>query len=407
LLRNRFRRFRGAFQRCCSDVAVAYSYKTNFLPSVCSILNEEGAWAEVVSLLELSVAEMVGVDPQRIVFNGPCKENDGLLKALELGVRVLNVDSVSELRRLVSLVRDNGLGVNVGFRLSYPGRNASRNKFGMTAEQILDACSIVSEEEGIRYTGLHTHMGTEVTQVDEYERAIDFLMDLASSIKRRFGFETEIIDLGGGFAIQEVPPYSHEGRWSVPSFSDYASSICSKLAVASSERRLKPPTLVLEPGRALVGPTALLATRVIATKEVSGVRWVVTDAGLNLIPEAELNQHRVAPVVLREGESEKVSVAGPLCVYEDVIRYGIEMPPVREGDVLVVFDVGAYSISLSWQFIKLRGAVCLLHDGEYEMIRRPETVEDVLRLDVLPSRLANNRRKDVPEAEALPAEGSP
>jgi len=389
LLRDRFRRFRDEFQKRYSKIAVAYSYKTNYLPSVCSILHQEGAWAEVVSSLELTIAEMIGVDPQKIVFNGPSKTDDELLKAAKLGIRVLNVDSISELQRIISIVRDNDLTVNVGFRLSFPGRNPSRNKFGITAEQILDACSIISKEKGIRYTGLHTHIGTEITQMDKYEKAIGFLTDLASSIHRRFGFRTEIIDLGGGFAFKEVAPYAHKGRWSPPSFSEYASGICSRMALASTERLPESPTLVLEPGRALVGPTALLATKVIATKRVSGIKWVVTDAGLNLIPEAELNRHRIAPAVLREGTPERVSVAGPLCVYEDVIRYGIEMPPIKEGDVLVILDVGAYSVSLSWQFIKLRGGVCLLNDGKYAMIRRPETVEDVLRLDVMPPRLDN------------------
>ena len=393
LLRDRFRRFRGEFQKRYSNVVVAYSYKTNYLPSVCSILNKEGAWAEVVSLLELSIAEMIGVEPQKIIFNGPSKSNDGLLNAVELGVRVLNVDSISELQRIADLVRDTDIRVNVGFRLSYPGRSPSRNKFGITAEQILDGCSIISKERGIRYMGLHTHIGTEITQIDKYEKAIDALTDVASSIYRRFGFQTEIIDIGGGFAFKEVVPYSHKGPWSPPSFSEYASRICSRLALASTERLPKPPTLVLEPGRALVGPTALLVTKVIATKQVSGINWVVTDAGLNLIPEAELNRHRIAPAVLRRGKPKRVSVAGPLCVYEDVIRYRIEMPPIKEGDVLAIFDVGAYSISLSWQFIKLRGGVCLLHDREYEIIRRPETVEDVLRLDIIPSRLANNQKK--------------
>jgi len=315
LLRDRFRRFRDEFQKRYSNVAVAYSYKTNYLPSVCAILHKEGAWAEVVSLLELRIAEMIGADPQKIVFNGPSKTDDGLLKAAELGIRVLNVDSISELRRVIRLVRDTGLRVNVGFRLSYPGRNPSRNKFGITAEQILDACSIISKEKGIRYVGLHTHIGTEVSQTEKYEKAIGFLTDLMVSIHRRFGFQTEIIDLGGGFAFKEVAPYSHRGRWSPPSFSEYARRICSKLLRMSMERLPDPPTLVLEPGRAIVGPTTLLATRVIATKQVSGIKWVLTDAGLNLIPEAELNRHRIVPAVVRKGESEKVSVAGPLCVY--------------------------------------------------------------------------------------------
>lgn len=398
LLRNRFRRFRDEFQKRYSNVAVAYSYKTNYLPSVCSVFNSEGAWAEVVSLLELRISEMIGVDPQKVVFNGPSKSDDELLKAVEMGIRVLNVDSISELQRIISIVRNTGLSANVGFRLSYPGRNPARNKFGITAEQILDACSIIAKEKRIRYVGLQTHIGTETTQIEKYEKAVGFLTDLASSIHKRFGLQTEIIDLGGGFAFKEVAPYLHKGAWSPPSFSKYASSICSKFLPASTERLLDLPMLVLEPGRALVGPTALLATRVIATKEVSGVRWVVTDAGINLIPEAELNRHRVVPAVLRSGKLEKVSVAGPLCVYEDVIRHGVEMPPIREGDVLIVRDVGAYSVSLSWQFIKLRGGVCLLHDGDYEMIRRHETVEDVLRLDTIPSRLANHRGKEVPEA---------
>src|SRR3990170_2999121 len=393
LLRDRFRQFRNEFQKRYSNVAVAYSYKTNYLPSVCCILDKEGAWTEVVSLLELSIAEMIGVDPKRIIYNGPAKTNDGLLKAMELGVRVLNVDSISELKRVVSLVRDTDLRVNVGFRLSYPGRVPSRNKFGITAEQILDGCSIISKEKRMHYRGLHTHIGTETTQIGKYEKAIELLTDLASSIYKRYGFQTEIIDLGGGFAFKEVAPYSHRGRWSPPSFSEYASRICSKLMLASTDRLSKPPTLALEPGRALVGPTALLATKVIAAKQVSGIRWVITDAGLNLIPEAELNQHRVVPTVLRKGKPERVNVAGPLCVYEDVIRYGLEMPQIKEGDILAILDVGAYSISLSWQFIRLRGGVCLLCDGKYETIRRPETVEDVLRLDTIPPHLTNRREK--------------
>jgi diaminopimelate decarboxylase len=394
LLRDRFRQFRTEFRKRYSNVAVAYSYKTNYLPSVCSILDREGAWAEVVSLLELSIAEMIGVDPQRIIFNGPAKTNDGLLKAMELGVRVINVDSISELKRVAGLARDADLRVNIGFRFSYPGRPPSKNKFGITADQILDGCRIISKEKRIHYIGLHTHIGTETTEIGKYEKAIELLTDLASSIHRRYGLQTEIINLGGGFAFKEVAPYSHRGRWSPPSFSEYASRICSKLMLASTGRLPQPPTLALEPGRALVGPTTLLATKVIATKQVSGIKWVMTDAGLNLIPEAELNQYRIVPTVLRKGKPERVNVAGPLCFHEDIIRYGLKMPPVKEGDILAIMDVGAYSISLSWQFIKLRGGVCLLCDGKHEMIRRPETVEDVLKLDTIPPHLMNKQRKE-------------
>jgi diaminopimelate decarboxylase len=164
--------------------------------------------------------------------------------------------------------------------------------------------------------------------------------------------------------------------------------------LASTGRVPQPPTLALEPGRALVGPTTLLATKVIATKQVSGIKWVITDAGLNLIPEAELNRYRIVPTVMRKGKPERVNVAGPLCFHEDIIRYGTEMPPIQEGDILAILDVGAYSISLSWQFIKLRGGVCLLCDGKYEIIRRHEIVEDVLRLDIIPPYLMNKRRKE-------------
>jgi diaminopimelate decarboxylase len=394
LLTDRFRQFRNEFMKRYPNVVVAYSYKTNYLPSVCSILDQEGAWAEVVSLLELRIAEMIGVDPKRIIFNGPAKANDGLLKAMELGVRVLNVDSLSELKRVVTLVRDADLRVNVGLRFSYPGRPPSKNKFGITAEQILEGCRIISKEKRIHYAGLHTHIGTETTEIGKYEKAVELLTDLASSIYRKYGFQTEIIDLGGGFAFREVVPYSHKGRWSPPSFSEYASRICSKLMLASDGRLPQPPTLALEPGRALVGPTALLATKVIATKQVSGIKWVITDAGLNLIPEAELNRYRIVPAVLRKGKAEKVNVAGPLCFHEDIIRYGVKMPPIKEGDILAIPDAGAYSISLSWQFIKLRGGVCLLCNGKHEVIRRPETVEDVLKLDTIPPRLMNKQRKE-------------
>ncbi len=381
---DQFRKFRDAFNKEYSNVAVAYSYKTNYLPSVCAILKKEGAWAEVVSLFELSIAEMVNLNPEHIVFNGPCKTKDELRTAIKMGVRVINVDSFSELGKICSIVRNDGVSANVGFRLSSLTRNPLKNKFGSTAEQIIDECQVISKEKRIKFVGLHTHVGTQIGGTAQYETSIDSMVELATSIYKRFGLKTEIIDIGGGFAVKEVVPYS-QTDWSPPSFEDYSKTICSRLKCTFADNLKELPLLILEPGRAIVYSAMLLITKVVVVKQVAGVTWVLTDAGFNLIPDAEFNKQRVVPVVLRKGKTQKVNIAGPLCAYEDVIRYDLNMAPIQEGDLLAILDTGAYNVSLSWQFIKTRAPVCLIDKGEWEIIRRREKSEDILRLDTLPS----------------------
>jgi len=386
-LRQSFRHFRHAFARRYDKVEIAYSYKTNFLPTVCHILHQEGAWAEVVSLLELGIAKRLKVDPSKIIFNGPGKSDGEIIEAARLEIRSINVDSIGELRRVHKISEATRAPINIGFRLNIGDDLGFRqSKFGLdiTNSKTWSTIRTVMKKDRLRLSAIHCHAGTQIVSPRRYRLIVGRLLSFRDMIQRKLGISVELIDLGGGFPERNLPPIGSTMK-PIPSIDDFASEICHQIHAANRQTRSNAPTLVLEPGRAIVASPFFLLTRITAVKSSAGTgQWVITDAGLNLLPEAEYFRHRILPAVSRRGRHADINVGGPLCMYEDCLAFNVRLPPLREGDILVICDAGAYSISLSWQFMRPRPPVCLLREKSIEMIRRPEKEEDVLKLDVFP-----------------------
>jgi diaminopimelate decarboxylase len=388
-LRQNFRRVKDAFERYYDKVEIAYSYKTNFEPAICAILNEEGAWAEVVSGLELGIAERIKVDPSRIVFNGPAKSNDELFEASRLGIGMLNVDSIAELQRVVHLSKDSDCEINVGLRLCPPWYwRGEKSKFGLSPNlEIMKAGKMISCNESLRFVGLHFHLGTQIKGVGLYAKMTRHLVAVAERLKRRFGLVSEIIDVGGGFPETNLRNRKNV-QTSFPELGRFSSAVGRTLKEAVMGAKIEAPTLVVEPGRSVVARSFFMLTKVVATKRgPAGSRWVIVDAGLNLIPEAEYYQHRIIPSKIGSKSRFSTNVGGPLCMYEDHLGLGLRLPRIKEGDILLIPDAGAYSVSLSWQFMKPRAPVYLLRGDRIFTIRKRERMEDVLILERLPSHL--------------------
>lgn len=394
-LRAEFRAFRNAFTASGIETRVAYSYKTNYVPAICRVFQDEGALAEVVSGMEYSLARALGTEGSDIVFNGPHKTPDELARAFSEGALV-NIDGFDDLDRAIAVARTLEGRARIGIRVNFRYGPMPWTKFGFSHDcgDSQKALELIAAEPKLDLVAIHNHCGTFQLDAKIYRRAAEVLIDTARRA-RKLGLKPTIADLGGGFpSSNRLKPFFDLPRPLTPEddrLAPFAEAILNPLC-RSKEAFGPNPVLILEPGRAIVDAPVKLITTVVATKENAGHQSaVIIDAGVNLIPTAYWYDHDVAGV--REEESghsatrRPVSIFGPLCMQIDVVRDSALLPPLTVGTPLVITNVGAYSISQSMQFIQTRPAVVLVGPDGPELIRRRETWRDVFALDEVPERL--------------------
>ncbi len=388
-IKQNYNRSYKAFSSRYPKSLIAYSYKTNYLPAVCDILHREGAGAEVVSGFELFLARKLGVPPSKIIFNGPGKTDQEIKMLIDEGVALVNVDSIDELDRINQIAEGKGEIVDVGIRVKpniadffvWP-------KFGLDIDRwAFEAYKRASELANINVVGIHAHIGTQICETSPYVESIRQMTKLMHEVNAKLGIEFEFIDIGGGFGVPGFTPiYPFEEAIENPATIDqFAESISETLLSSISDYDLPELTLVLEPGRILITDPVVLLTMVEGTKIVGkNTKTVMVDGGINLIHFAPSYYHRILPVMNGGDEREVVDICGPLCMQLDVLGVNRELPVLKRGDFLAMLDAGAYSISLSQQFIRPRPPVVLVDGGEGRLVRRGERFEDIFGLDVLP-----------------------
>jgi len=395
-LRENARRLKRAFATRWPQVINAWSYKTNYLGAVCNTLHQEGYWAEVVSAFEYEKARILGVPGNRIIFNGPCKSRVILKQAAEEGARI-HLDSLDELYLLEEVARELGKTVPVAMRLNFDtGYTDSWSRFGFNLEtgQALDCARRIGASSHLRLAGLHTHLGTFVTDTRAYAAAVRILTAFMDTVEEQTGTVIEYLDLGGGFASKNamqgvyLPP-----EQLVPSFEQYAEVVCDALMAGTREREargLPRPTLILETGRAVVDDAVSLVASVVANKRLpDGRRGTVLDAGVNLMFTAFWYNHDVRPVRRPDGIAEETVLYGPMCMNIDVMRQSIQMPPLSVGDLLVFNPVGAYNNTQWLQFIEYRpNVVMVMENGVVEVVREREDLAVVTAQERLPQSLS-------------------
>ena len=396
-LRRRYKEMYRAFSLRYPKVAIAYSYKTNYLSGICSIFHQEGAWAEVVSGFEYEIALELGMPGNQIVFNGPYKTRAQLERAAKNG-SMINIDSYDELYLLEEIALERSEPIEVGVRINmdlyytYP----SWNRFGFNLEsgQAFDACKRVISSEGLRLVGLHIHVGTFILDPNVYRLMAEKLISLCYRLQDEQSVSLKYLDIGGGYASKNtLHSQMASGEHVNPTADQFAEAICPSLLKGPFKTQ-NMPLLILEPGRALVDEGMYLLTSVVATKTFPlGNKGVVLDAGINLLPTSQWYRHDI--LVAREstglsdgGVMEEVTLYGPLCMAIDILRTSISLPPLSKEDVLVVKNVGGYNFSQSMQFIQPRPAVVLVSEKGVEYIRLPETTEYIRQLERVPERLA-------------------
>jgi diaminopimelate decarboxylase len=359
--------------------AIHYALKANSTLAIARLLRALGARADANSGGEIRVAERAGFTPAHIVFTGVGKTRDELDYAIGLGVGTINCESAGEIDRVAALARALGKTARVALRVnpdidakSHPNISTGlkTNKFGVPIE---DARTIYRERrdlQGVRFTGVHVHIGSQITTVEPLRRAAESLVGVALDLQAD-GVPLEHVDLGGGLGV----PY--EGR-PIVSVREYAAAVIPILA------RVGLP-VVLEPGRAVVASAGALVARVVDTKRYPDTRrFIVLDAGMTelLRPALYGSFHRIVPVTPRSGPEAPLDVVGPICESSDVFARDRVLPPVEVGDLVAVLDVGAYGAAMASNYNRrMLAPEVLVDNGQWQMIRRRQTLDDVLALE--------------------------
>lgn len=376
---GRYRHFQAAF--AALDPLIAYSVKANGNLSLLRMLAAEGAGADIVSGGELFRARLAGIPAERIVFSGVGKTVTELAAALEQGIRCFNVESEGELRALSDLALAMNMVAPVALRVNpdiesptphhYTRTGHAATKFGIPYEQALALYEKAARLGGIRIVGVDAHIGSQILEVEPYQRAVARLLELIAEL-RAAGIHPEHLDLGGGFGIA----YGDEEG---PDAREFATAL--EPALRDSGLRI-----VFEPGRFIIGPAGVLLTRVLYIKVMSGKTFVITDAGMNdlLRPSHYSSYHPVIPVAQVPGRREQVvDVVGPICESGDFLALDRPLARPEPGELLAIGAVGAYGFSMASTYnARPRPAEVLVEGDSFRLIRRRERLEDLVRGEV-------------------------
>lgn len=392
VLRARYRELRDQAAARLPRFTLAWSYKTNYLGAICRVLHQEGAWAEVVSGMELEMALRLGMPGRQVLFNGPAKSEADLERAFTCGATV-HVDHLDEIALAERVAERLQVTPSVGLRVNMSDLPVPAwDRFGFNLENgaALEAVRRLGRRGRLRLETLHTHVGTFVQEADAYRLAASKLGVFAKRLATDLGIRIGTLDLGGGFASRNTLQGQYlPGEQATPSFARYVERIAEGLEEAYGPAAGW-PRIVMEHGRALVDDAGVLVASVVGNKRlVDGRRAVILDAGVNLLPTAWWYRHDLYPAQPVHGTPEPTVFVGPLCMNIDVVRDRILFPPLRPGERVVVERIGAYNVTQWMQFIAARPNVVLVgRDGSHAVIRHAETVETLARQEAMPAWLA-------------------
>jgi diaminopimelate decarboxylase len=379
IIRKNFRAYRNAFP----DADIYYAVKANGSLAVLRILAQEGAGADVFSSGELHLALKAGIPKRKILFNGVSKSDSELEEAAEKRIKV-SVDSIDELTTLAGMTKD----IEIAFRVN-PNISVRTNpkiatglrtsKFGIPYQDVIKAYK-KARKLGMKARGIHCHIGSQILDVEVFSEATERMMELVEKIIEFV--DIEWVDLGGGLGIS----YGNE---KAPSPEDLANAILPIFKERCTELGIS-PKLILEPGRSIVGNSAILLSRVNMVKK-SYKNFVGIDAGFNLLIRPVLYDAYHEVVVankLDKKRRKKYTIVGPICESGDILARDRLLPKVEKGDLIAILKVGAYGYAMSSQYNgRPRCAEVLVCNGKAELIRKEESIRDLLRGQWIPQRL--------------------
>jgi len=390
-LRTKCREFKGEFGKRYPDVRVLYACKAFINRAFLRILKEEGMGLDVVSGGEIGVANSVSFPMEDVHFSGNNKTPEELQLALDVHIGQVVVENSHELKLLNGLAMTADARQDILLRLTpgidphthkYITTGIIDSKFGFNISQAGEAVRQALALPNLNLVGLHFHLGSLIFETEPYEKSIDVVLNFASEMKRKYNFELQELNVGGGYAVQ----YTLDQP--AGPVSTYAEDITKSVRDKCREYGLALPRLVIEPGRAIVGQAGVALYTVGSIKDIPGIRkYVSVDGGMadNIRPAIYGSKYE-ALIANRAGEqnTEKVTIAGKYCESGDILINDIELPEINSGDNIAIPDSGAYCIPMSSNYNgAFKPPIVLVNDGKAQLIRRRETALDLIRGDEL------------------------
>ena len=377
VLRERYRALDSAFGS--HPHRLHYALKANSTLALARLLRGLGSAADANSIWEIDLARKAGFSPSDIVFTGVGKSSAELECAVPLGLKAINVESVGELARVEGIALRLGLVVRVALRVnpdidakSHPhiSTGLKINKFGMPLDDVRGLFRTIGSRRSLKLVAIHVHIGSQITTIEPLARSAALVADLVRELGA-CGVVPEYVDLGGGLGI------SYDGR-TVPTVEQYATALVAAVAPTGLP-------IVIEPGRAIVGPSGTLLARVIDLKlRNADSQFAVLDAGMaELMRPALYNAyHGVEPVSVRLGSETLYELVGPICESADVVARDRLLPPLEVGDLVAIRDAGAYGSAMASNYNRHPlPAEILVDDGQWRVIRRRQTIDDMTALE--------------------------
>ncbi|WP_306318959.1 MULTISPECIES: diaminopimelate decarboxylase [unclassified Streptomyces] len=385
------RRRCGTYRDAFPEAEVHYAAKAFLCRAMAHWVAEEGLGLDVCSAGELELAVAAGFPADRIVLHGNAKTPQDLKRALWYGVGRIVIDSPSEIARIAAAVGPGGhqkVMVRVVPGISAGGHDKIRTgtedqKFGLSIGDgyAQHAITRILDQPQLELTGLHCHLGSQITDVKPYLSAVRRMVGLMARLHEQHGLVLRELDLGGGHGIAYRP-----GEPAMD-LTRLARKVRAELTEACAVAGLTVPRLIIEPGRAVVGPAGIALYRVVSVKHTAGRTFVAVDGGMSDNPRPALYGVRYVPrLVGRRGSPDHaaVTVVGRHCEAGDVLATDVALPDdVRAGDLLAVPVAGAYHLSMASGYNAVgRPPVVAVHNGHARLLVRRESLEDIRSRDV-------------------------
>jgi len=384
-LSQHFRTFDAAFEGF--PHIICFAVKANANLAILRLFAQLGSGADIVSGGELFRALKAGMDPQKVVYSGVGKNFAEIRLAIKAGILMFNIESSQELGEISRLAGRLRKKAPIALRINpdidpqthpYTSTGLKKNKFGINLDRALLDYDRASQLPHVEVVGVACHIGSQITELSPFLEAVQRLLELVEELARR-GIHIRYLDLGGGLGItynQETPPHPRE----------YGQALIKELEGLNV-------TLILEPGRVLVGNAGILVTRVFYTKDSEARHFIVVDAGMNDLARPSLygSYHALWPVTEAPRGEVTASLVGPICESGDFLAKDRPMPAFQPGELVAVMSAGAYGFSMSSNYnARPRVAEILVKDEEFYVIRKRENYAHLIRGETIPDFLRSS-----------------
>jgi diaminopimelate decarboxylase len=363
---------------------IAFAMKANSNLAILRLMAREGSGVDIVSGGELFRALRAGVPASKIVFAGVGKAPQEIRDALNADVLMFNVESPAELHAINQVAAEMGRKARIALRINpdvdpkthpYISTGMKKSKFGIASDRALEEYKMASALSHTDVVGVHAHIGSQLTDVTPFVDSLKKVVALIDTLKGE-GINIRYLNIGGGLGItyaEEKPPLPQD-------LADAISPLVKDLGL----------TLVMEPGRVIVGNAGILVTKAMYLKEGETKSFVIVDAAMNDLIRPSLYEayHEVLPVSEEAGRRKKqtIDIVGPVCESGDFLAKDRSLPVVKPGELLAVMSAGAYGFVMASNYnSRPRVPEVLVNGGEFHVIRERETYDDLIKGETIPS----------------------